>query len=131
MCCSNGPEILVEQAPESHTFVRSLLRRLHCHIEFEASEGTPCLQRSILLPIPAEEVVSVVVRLPTKLGALLVHFSEVLVISVDVQKDPVDTAEWHEVRFVLVILAIAESLVSGADRAVLWTVAMTPVIEPA
>lgn len=82
------------------------------------------------MPMPVAEVMSVVARLPTKLGIVFVHFSEVLVMSVDVQKNPIDTAERHKVRFVLVIFVIAESLLSRADCAVSWTAAMTPVVEP-
>jgi hypothetical protein len=76
-----------------------------------------------------EEVMSVVASLPTKPGIVLVHISEVLVMSVHVQKSSIDPAEWHEMRFAVIVLAVAELLGPGAYRAVPWTAAMAPMVE--
>lgn len=84
------------------------------------------------MPFPSmlvEEVMSVVARLPTKPGIVLVHFSKVLVMSVHVQKSSIDPAEWHEMRFAVIVLAVAELLGPGAYRAVPRTAAMAPMVE--
>lgn len=79
-----------------------------------------------LSSILIEEVMSVATRLPTKLGIVFVDFSEVLVMSVQVQKSSIDPAEWHEIIFAVVLWVVAELLRPGAYCAVSWTAAMTP-----
>ena len=81
------------------------------------------------MPFPSmlvEDVMSVVARLPTKPGIVLVHFSKVLVMSVHVQKSSIDPAEWHEMRFAVVLSVVAELLRPGAYCAASWTAAMAP-----
>ena len=82
------------------------------------------------LPTLVEETMFVVAHLPTKLGIVFVHFLKALVLPVRVQKISTSSAEWHEMRFAVVPVAIVESYLPRADCAILWTAAMTPMVEP-
>ena len=122
-----GPALLSSRrlrvTPLCGASAAACMARLNLRQETGCRISKGCLPFSSIL---VEEVMSVATRLPKKLGIVLVNFSEVLVMSVHMQKSSIDPAEWHEMRFAVVLSVVAELLRPGAYCAASWTAAMAP-----